>query len=425
MALRVSQTNVAVLAADTGTLRVSSTHVSVLGADTGKMRVSATWVSVLVPALDFVIEDALSFTEEAHSSLITPVVADAMTLTDTGRSNIQSFSLASDMDIVDDVHVNMASLSVTHELPLAHSLDYTFTALTVAHDVNLIDVASLDHSIRNLSLSSDLALTDSVFEHYGVANISIVDTLVGDGEETALLADAVNLVFDIEIIDTLSLTEFLFRIQTVTDTLTLTDTVEFSFGILVEDTLELEETVLVNGEYNQLVSTDLGLEDIITYVVLQTNDACTYGLFVGEDDDPEYEPPSATPPTLGEATLTLTWPYVMPTTTLVLRNPEWDNREMLGFTRIVRETRGGTLEVYGDPDWPQTTTLSLTIEGLTTAQAEGFIDFLRDSLGQEIGLLDWENRQWRGIITTPDAEVTDHGKSCRRAITFEFEGELA
>jgi hypothetical protein len=67
--------------------------------------------------------------------------------------------------------------------------------------------------------------------------------------------------------------------------------------------------------------------------------------------------------------------------------------------------------------------LSLEVQHLKQTQVDDLLDFFLDSLGQEVGLLDHENRQWRGIILTPDAEVTYVGRE-NRSVQFDFEGEL-
>jgi hypothetical protein len=140
--------------------------------------------------------------------------------------------------------------------------------------------------------------------------------------------------------------------------------------------------------------------------------------------DPNFTPPDTTVPTLGEHKLKLTYPYLLPSLAVTLTNPAFGDKDRLNFNRINRETRGGTLIVYADPKWPKTQTLAIQVDNLNPNQAEDMISFLRISLGQEIGLLDWENRQWRGIITTPDARITHVGRS-DRSIAFEFQGRLA
>jgi hypothetical protein len=111
------------------------------------------------------------------------------------------------------------------------------------------------------------------------------------------------------------------------------------------------------------------------------------------------------------------------TATVTLRAPNLGNKDRLGFNRVLRETRGGTLIVYADPIWPQTQTLALSFSGLTRTEAQNLLTFLETYLGLEIGLLDWEQRYWKGVIMTPDHPVIEDSRG-RFSASFEFEGEL-
>ena len=142
---------------------------------------------------------------------------------------------------------------------------------------------------------------------------------------------------------------------------------------------------------------------------------------LGFTTDTTVEVPEGTAPTLGNGTLTLTFPFTLPTTTLVLRNPEFTNKDSLNFNRINRTTRGGTLVVYADPIWPKTQTLGFEVHCLKRAQADELIEFFGDSLGLEIGLLDHEGRQWRGIITNPDTPIINPERG-DYSVSFYFEG---
>ena len=93
------------------------------------------------------------------------------------------------------------------------------------------------------------------------------------------------------------------------------------------------------------------------------------------------------------------------------------------FNRISRETRGGTLVVFADPIWPKIQTLSLTFSGLTLTEADALLAFCDAHLGQEIGLLDWEHRYWKGVIMTPEDPIVQDTRDTYSA-SFEFEGEL-
>ncbi len=175
----------------------------------------------------------------------------------------------------------------------------------------------------------------------------------------------------------------------------------------------------------QAATASIDTEVSVTYVIESSGIEFEYHPFVGAGAEDAPTPPSTTPP----ATLDTTIPFQLyypatgtPTDSLLLRTPQFGNRERLSFNRINQETRGGTLLVYADPQWPKTQTLVLSFAGLTSSEAKGLLTFMETYLGYEIGLLDWEHRYWRGVITRPDAVVQDSRDSY--SASFEFEGEL-
>lgn len=220
----------------------------------------------------------------------------------------------------------------------------------------------------------------------------------------------------------LSFTQIAARKSIVIQTLAFTQLAEAGKGGAVEQELEFEEIVSIKGIFRRSGIQTLDLLQSVTYYIDRGCTRFAYTPFVGTSD-PNYTPPSTVEPTLGYHRLRLTYPYTSPSLSLTLPNPAFSDKDRLSFNRINRETRGGTLIVFADPKWPKTQTLALQVDNLNPNQAEDMITFLRSSLGKEIGLLDWENRQWRGIITTPDARVTHVGRN-DRSIAFEFQGEL-
>jgi hypothetical protein len=147
-----------------------------------------------------------------------------------------------------------------------------------------------------------------------------------------------------------------------------------------------------------------------------------YAPAIGDSGDTSYpEVPSAAP-SLGSGVLTLTHPRVTPTTTLVLKNPEFGNQDVLTFTKIDRKTRGGERKIYSDQKWAKSQSFELTVQNVCDPDIDEILDFLNTSLGEEIGLLDWENRTWKGIIVAPETEVVPQVSGFRVSIIFE--GEL-
>lgn len=147
----------------------------------------------------------------------------------------------------------------------------------------------------------------------------------------------------------------------------------------------------------------------------------TYSPFIGESGDDSFPEVAATAPELGQGVLTLTHPRVAPTTTLVLKNPEFGNADVIRFTKVDRRTRGGDRKIFSDLGWGQTQSFELNITNIceTTVTVDELIEFLNTSLGEEIGLLDWENRQWTGIIIVPETDITQRVEGYSVRIVFE------
>ena len=149
-----------------------------------------------------------------------------------------------------------------------------------------------------------------------------------------------------------------------------------------------------------------------------------YRPFVGDSPETEYPAVSEIPPTLGSATLTfeLNIPLA-PTQTLTLQNPVFGNQDDLRFTRVDRKTRGGQRKLYSDQDWGTVQRLSFRVEKLCSQTTDNVIAFLNAANGFAVTLIDWENRQWTGVIVSADTEVfTDENDTTTFDIVFE--GEL-
>lgn len=151
---------------------------------------------------------------------------------------------------------------------------------------------------------------------------------------------------------------------------------------------------------------------------------CTYSPQISPGN-PNITPPSAVGPTLiHSSTVTFTFPYVTPTQTVSLPAPEFNNRDVIRIERINRETRGKTLKTFRYSIWPIIRRLSLSFLGIPPDDAESMKTLLRASVGLEVGYLDFESRQWRGLIINPDTAISQEGPNCADAIRIEFEGDL-
>ena len=214
------------------------------------------------------------------------------------------------------------------------------------------------------------------------------------------------------------------RMPTVS-TLNLTQSVSFGFDIRAENTLNITDSFHLEGIWIRAVTHDLGIGHAFTWMEDTPCNRKQYTPFQGEyttrlDVTPPYT-------ALTSPRTSATDRFVLYTigraTEIVLRAPELDNRDRNAYTRVNNETRGGKLIVYSDPIWPKVRTLALTIIGLTESEVDDLQTFLQDTVGQLIGLEDWEGNEWQGFITHPDEVATQDGKN-RWTVSFEFEGEM-
>lgn len=105
-----------------------------------------------------------------------------------------------------------------------------------------------------------------------------------------------------------------------------------------------------------------------------------------------------------------------------LRKPDFDDAYSYDFTRINRQSRGGDLLIARDPIWPKTIDLSIRFTYLSQAEIDQLLYFMELSLGKRCRYLNYDNVEWEGFITNPQAVAQQIGRS-NRSINIEFQGE--
>lgn len=385
--------------------RLSRQIVEALGPGSGKVRVTRQIVEVLGPGggtFNRSVVDTLSILHTVSSEAeFARSVEHTLVLSDSG------------------VHQTSFEVSVSDVLAMTQDTDVRGPILvSVSQNLGLVQTLDTRRPFY-ITVAQHISLGQPFVEHLGVINKNVTDAIV--------LVQTAGRDIGVSVSQTITLSQTGERTNAVIDTLTLVQTATGGKGGSIDHDLGLIQTVTLAAVLNRSVLQTLTVFQSASYILdrpgSEITSLCEYSPFIGFSTDSEYAAPSPTPPTLGSATLTLTYPFDVPTTTLVLRNPRFGNRDRLSFNRISRETRGGTLIVFADPQWPRTQTLELQISGLRAQQAADLKTFLSASLGQEIGLKDHENRQWRGIILNPNTPIAQPGRQ-DRIVTLEFMGEL-
>lgn len=199
------------------------------------------------------------------------------------------------------------------------------------------------------------------------------------------------------------------QVHPVADSLGLTNTVTAGIFRDVTNSLGLEDVADSSpSEYTRDPEPSGFLKQYISYSI--SGGECKDKDFspdVGSDEDDGYPVMDTTTPVIVKGDVVLTYPYVTPSLTLSLKSPAFGNTDQVRFNLIDRTNRGGGRIVYNDPNWARDRVLEFEIEHLYREQAEALAAFINESLGAEVGLLDWEGTQWRGIIIAPNSPMTE------------------
>ncbi len=254
--------------------------------------------------------------------------------------------------------------------------------------------------------------------------------LTGDATDTIVLTDTITLPQNV--VDTISLEEIVSnsKFQYVTDTISLTD----SYGIAPNrtDHVVLMEVITTTMSRERDGEDEVALYETILAIVNGDCPTCCdadeqYHPYIGTTSNPNAPtPPSATAPTLTPShSVVLSWPaHTTPSLTVTLRAPEFGNTDAQELKKIKRESRGGTLQVFADPQWPKIYRLKMDFAVLSEAKAQEYLAFRAATLGKEVRLVDYESRIWTGVLTDTETPITRAKRGCGLTASLNFEGEL-
>jgi hypothetical protein len=330
-------------------------------------------------------------------------------LSGTPTSNMTLAQLAAYFNLVDDRKPAYNTLNLVQTVTSLSSLE-------AEHDLGLAQTVNIVFPIKP-NITSVMGLSQSVSTPHRAFishTMSMYDTLKTP-LTTQNVSHTLNLVQDSPI-------------GNVANTLNLSQQVSFGFSQVVTQNLGVTDSLDLQGLWVRSATHDNFLGHALTWYEDTPCGRKQYTPFQGENTIPSIttSPPrnDLQDPQGDTNNFSLYQPYLgVPTEEVILRNPELDNRDRNAYTRISEETRGGKVIVYADPDWPKVRTLAVTIVGLTETQVDDLHDFMQTTVGQEIGLNDWEGRLWKGFIVNPNEPATQDGRG-RWTISFEFQGEM-
>lgn len=265
-----------------------------------------------------------------------------------------------------------------------------------------LSISELVNGQLFLSVSDSLIINENLFRGSSTGdNLTVSELISGTKGYVQSINDAV------------SISEKLFRdVARVNESLIVSENIVANRIAGVNEFLIVDESLLVQNVFNIHVNETISISEFAINVrTLVTNCQDTF-----------------TPtPALGKrATTSLSYPVgVSPTQTVNLRNPKFNNKQELQTGREIRYTRGGDQIINDSPYWLNLTYLEMDFESLNTAQAKGLLTLLEVSAGDQIQLVDWENRTWFGfIVNDPIDVIIQMDSGCEYNASLKFEGVL-
>lgn len=323
--------------------------------------------------------ETLSLTESVFTTW-TPSVTDSLSVTEVvAVQKIANPSVSDDIVLSED---DTNTYYFSDNLSLAESV-YSETNQILSENLFLTEAVSRAHSIYIRALAEGLILTDS-----------------GSG----------NFVYTKTLSDNITLVEEATKDRgAVIDTLSLVESVTATKSKFQKDTINLTEIIHVNFIKKVSLSDTISLTENTLWV---NPKVC----------DETYNPTI----TIRDHT-TLFYPFSSPTLTVNLRNPEFGDIDSVDTNAVMRQTRGGEFKTVKETSWFSQETLSLSFKSLTRLQAVSLIDLFEESAGDEIGLIDWYGRTWKGFISENPSEILQgigNLYDANYSAQFKFEGVI-
>ncbi len=358
----------------------------------------------------------LTVTDLGSAAVVIEVTAsDALTVTD--RSDLDEPEPSEDfLDEMFDAATAalIRNVSATEDLT-SISEQFIPPETLITTDTGLRDAASAYGDV-------ELAATDTIGLWDAANRVWIPSTALSSSADDSLtITDQARQLIDLTASDSLTLTELATEVvgPVATESLSVSDSASATIDyapVSASDVLGLNETIILELNRGEVGSAYVDPDDPFCGCCVETN----YAPFVGSGP----APPLPYPAPGSVDGFRLQWPATgLVTDELILRNPNFGDQRRITTVRINRESRGGALQIYRDPLWPQVESLVVQFSALKETEAKALQDFILNHLGDEIRIIDHENRVWRGIIVIPDDPIVED-RRCSWTGSFSFEGVL-
>lgn len=109
---------------------------------------------------------------------------------------------------------------------------------------------------------------------------------------------------------------------------------------------------------------------------------------------------------------------------MLLRTPDFGTVFEVELGIVEARNLSGELLQYKNPERPSFERFRVAFSALSLDQIQAFKQFVRQVQGEEIQLIDSENRLWTGILLDDSITIRRGRGSCNYSCSFSFEGQV-
>lgn len=403
------------------TVRVTRTYTDVAGtvpAPTNRViRFGAQVLTLPEPSIERTVEQTAIFSGQTSYSPVERTISQTVVFTGTATIGFTK-PVSQTAVFSQSVDVIATGLEVTNDLVMSQTVNDPPTEEDIVQTA--VFSQSSINSIKSIGISQTILFWDLVVRTEWNRSVSQTVVLSGTADKVLILVGAIprttSQTFEIR-----QNAVWIFIERTVYHDLILSQSVSIDYIWQTEQEIIFTDAVVDNKVLPIPVTSNI----IFNHAFLADRQAseCVYDPIFGGGEGGTTMPAGIPNRLVRQSNVKLVYPAVLTpsswTYTATLRNPEIGDRTKLQMDRIFRESRGGTLQTYRKDTWPTNESVSVAIR-LTQDQAvNDFMDFIDNTLGAEIGFLDWEGNAWKGVMQgTADPIVRTHNNLID--ITFEL-----
>lgn len=270
-------------------------------------------------------------------------------------------------------------------------IDEEIASANYRYIININDILTINENIDDEGVSQDPKIINrTIGEHLLINELINKDYQIEIKEriliESRIWGSAV--IHNESVEDTIAINEYIPFI--VRDVISFTEIINIVKSKHINELIEINEEIGINYDLAKVITDTIDILEIIHYYLLGK----TITTLQGQTDLPNSG--------------YLDHVEFVGVGSVSLPVPLFGDQDNKSLVRSMHYNKFGELIYHRQTDLPIIQTIRLQFTQIQLTVLQSFQIFINNNLGKKITYIDYENREWEGIITTPNFRVTEN-----------------